>query len=149
MPRGCGNTPSPIMQKMDGMEAYILAQELRVSRPFVLHHCVTAKSPYCLHPTAPCSFHSPQQLHCALGLHRLLGDGLLEIKSQDLLRLREASAGVFPQWVWLRLPALSEIQGVLEEKRIWGLNCSQPGTPSFLWSNPPGQLQSYEAACCH
>jgi hypothetical protein len=50
-----------------------------------------------------------------------LGDGLLEIKSQDLLRLGEASAGVFPQWVWLCLSALSEIQGVLEEKRTRGL----------------------------
>lgn len=115
-------SPTPPTQKKDRTEAYVLAQELRVSRLFVIRSGVAAKLPnVCLHPTTPSSSHSPCQLHCALGLHRLLGDGLLEIKSQDLSRLGEASAGVFPQWVWLRLPALSEIQGVLEEKRTWGL----------------------------
>lgn len=50
-------------------------------------------------------------------MHRLLGDRLLEIEGQNLLRLREAPAGVLPQWVGLCLPALSKIQGMLEKKR--------------------------------
>lgn len=74
------------MPKVETMEPHTLTQELRVPRLFVLHNC-DCQVPHCLHPTAPCSFHSPPQFHHAPGLHRLLGDGLLEIKSQDLSRL--------------------------------------------------------------
>lgn len=99
------------------MEGHFLGQEYD-SKLLVLPNCVISKSLYCLHPTTRCSFYSPSQFHGALSTHRLLGDGLLEIEGQNLLRLREAAAWVLPQWVGLCLPALSKIQGVLEEMRI-------------------------------
>lgn len=98
------------------MGGHFLGQEYD-AKLLVLHNCVISKSLYCFHPTTRYSFYSPFQFHAALSTHRLLGDGLLEIKGQNLLRLREAAAWVLPQWVGLCLPALSKIQGVLEEKR--------------------------------